>query len=147
MIAASMPVPDFQGSLLKSTPIEQKHETVIDPGREKTKISTKYHCYLHKNYLILIPQQHSICSGCLWEKKANMEHWYFCEMACTNTTATKQWELMYCSNDFFFSCFNLKKKEKKLLSWIKTTQNSFYSFEIFKRIPAHTVYKKEAKQI
>lgn len=35
MIAASMPVPDFQGSLPKSIPIEQKHEAVIDPGREK----------------------------------------------------------------------------------------------------------------
>lgn len=35
MIAASMPAPDFQGSLPKSIPIEQKHETVIDPGREK----------------------------------------------------------------------------------------------------------------
>lgn len=36
MIAASMPAPDFQGSLPKSIPIEQNHETVIDPGREKT---------------------------------------------------------------------------------------------------------------
>lgn len=41
-------------------------------------------------------------------------------------------------------CFNLKKK---ILYWIKPTQNNFYSFEIFKRIPAHTVYKKEDKQI
>lgn len=63
---------------------------------------------------------------------------------CTHTAATKQRELMYCSNDCF-SCFNLEKN--KLLSWIKTTQTHFYSFEIFKRIPAHTVYKKEAKQI
>lgn len=65
MIAASMPVPDFQGSLPKSIPIEQKHETVIDPGTENTKISTKYQCYLHKHYLILISQQHSICYGYL----------------------------------------------------------------------------------
>jgi len=35
MIAATMPVPDFQGSLPKSTPIEQKNETVIDPGKHK----------------------------------------------------------------------------------------------------------------
>lgn len=42
MIAASMPVPDFQGSLPKSIPIEQKHETVIDPGREKKNKTTKF---------------------------------------------------------------------------------------------------------
>lgn len=41
MIAASMPAPGFQGSLPKSIPIEQKHETVIDPGREK-KNPTKF---------------------------------------------------------------------------------------------------------
>lgn len=39
MIAASMPVADFQGSLPKSIPTEQKHETVIDPGREKQKFT------------------------------------------------------------------------------------------------------------
>lgn len=37
MIAASTPVPDSQGSLPKSIPIEQKREAVIDPGREKYK--------------------------------------------------------------------------------------------------------------
>lgn len=47
---------------------------------KKPQINTKYQCYLHKNYLILIPPQHSTSHGCLWEKKANMEHWYFCEM-------------------------------------------------------------------
>ena len=81
---------------------------------ENTKISTKYQWYLHKNYLILISQQHSICYGCLWEKKTNVEHWYFCETACTNTTATEQWELMYCSNDFFVHVSILKKKETSL---------------------------------
>lgn len=49
-------------------------------GKKNPKIHTKPQCYLHKNYLILISPQHSISHGCLWEKKANMEHWYFCEM-------------------------------------------------------------------
>lgn len=61
MIAASMPVPDFQGNLPKSNPVEQKHENIIGPGRENTKRSTKYWCYLHKKRLVLVSQCDNVC--------------------------------------------------------------------------------------
>lgn len=53
LIAAAVPVPDFQGSLPKSSPIEQNHESVIGPRRENPQKSTKYRCYLQKNCLVL----------------------------------------------------------------------------------------------
>lgn len=57
-----------------------KQLLILEEKKKTNKIHTKSQCCLHKNYLILILPQHRISHGCLWEKKANMEHWYFCEM-------------------------------------------------------------------
>lgn len=149
MIAASMPVPDFQGSLPKSIPIEQKHEAVIDPGREKkkTKIRTKSQCYLHKNYLILISPQHSISHGCLWEKKANMEHWYFCEVPALIPLPHSNGNIWIVAM-IFFSCFNLKNKNKPTSISNKNNPKQFLQFwNIQKDTSPHCVYIYKKKEL
>lgn len=146
-----MPAPDFQGNLPKSIPIEQKHETLIDPGRGKeTQIITKYQCYLHKNYLILIPPQHNISHGCLWEKKANMEHWYFSEMHAVIPVPHSNGNLWIVAAIFLFSCFNLQNKNKPTSFSNKNNPKQFPQFwNIQKDTSPHCVYiyKKRAKQI
>lgn len=67
MIAASMPVPDFQGSLPKSIPIEQKHETVIDPGREKNKKTQQNSYYISVQFTQKLPHSDpSTAQDCSW---------------------------------------------------------------------------------
>lgn len=118
--------------------------------RKNPQINTKYQCYLHKNYLILIPPQHSTSHGCLWEKKANMEHWYFCEMHALIPLPHSNGNLWIVATIFLFHISILKKNQTKP-TFISNKNNpkQFLQFwNIQKDTSPHCVYKKKgAKQI
>lgn len=113
--------------------------------KKPNKIHTTSQCNLHKNYLILIPPQHRIAHGGLWEKKANMEHWYFCEMHALPHSNGNLWIVAMV---FFFSCFNLKNKTKPTSISNKNNPKQFLQFwNIQKDTSPHCGYIKKKKEL